>query len=84
MASKVLVVLDAVCLAAVLVLALLVDANGNIKGLSQAASIAATVLLFGVAFVVAIVLTIRGRRWWRAFGVTSILLYLAALAPLLL
>ncbi len=81
--QKTLVILDGICLAAVVALALLVDANGNIKGLSHTASITTTILFFGVAFVIAIALTALGQRWWRAMGVVSLLLYLALLAPLL-
>ncbi len=82
--QETLAMLNAVCLAAVVSLALLVDGNGDIIGLSHAVSIAATVLVFAAASLIAAILIALGRSWrLRAMGIASLLLYLAFLAPLL-
>jgi hypothetical protein len=64
------------CLLAVCTLSLVVDANGNVTRLGESASFMITVLVFGVAFMVATVLVIVGQRWVRILAVVSMVLYL--------
>ncbi len=71
-------------MAAVLVLAFLVDGNGNFPGLNDAASTAVSVGVFVAAFLSAGLLILRGRGRARGLGAALAILYVAMLLPLVL
>ena len=67
-----------------MVIALLVDANGNILGMGHLLSRVLTTVVFAAAVGIAVFVTLANKRWWRIIAIVSLLTYAVLLMPLLL
>ena len=78
---KGLLIINGLCLAAVLVLSLLTDSNGRIAGLDEIPSLIVAVVVFATAICNAVVLAVRGRGWLRVLGVVLTIFYALMILP---
>ena len=79
-----LLAINGLCLLAVLALAVVVDGNGRILGLSTAISMTVTGAVFTAACVVSGILIGKGDGWARGLGIGLMVLYVAMLLPAIL
>lgn len=84
MSKKWLRVTNAVFLAAVLGLSLLVDGNGRVMGLSEVHSTILAIAVFAGAFSAAGLLIATSRGWQRGTGIVLAIIYVGMLLPAVL
>lgn len=84
MRQEFLLAANAVSVAVIACLAVFVDSNGRLAGLSSRVSLVVTAVTFVTAFTLAAILIGTGRGWARATGAAMVVFYVAMLLPAIL